>query len=342
MLAAASDRPFADASHAVDFVAKAFECVDLIGAEHAGAILPTAVGQLAMARGADEQNAWRHPVDLIPLWQDTFAAAAEAIDRGRQAPAAFADHARLADRLLVDDPRAVMTALLAALGAGATPADLGRALAYAAALRIARFGTANEFADWDTALHVLTYANAVHQLLCRIGDRPASGTAPLGLRAVIDGALALHLTRYLNQPPAHLPGERGETSADLPTDAGELCRALLDAFDRQQQVSPAARLTARYLDLGHPAPALIATLAQALLREDADFHTYQMVEAGVRQFDQWGPSPEGRAILIATARYLAAHCPTERARHQTATIARRLQRGVPVHEADDDTAPAAE
>jgi hypothetical protein len=338
MLAVATDRPFGDGGHALDFVNKAFECVDLIGHKHAAQILPTVVGQLAMARGADEQNAWRYPIDLIPLWHGTFEAAAEAMELGSGAP--FDDHAALAQRLLVDDPEAIMDALLDALRRGAAPADLGRALAYAAALRIARFGTANEFSDWDTALHVFTYANAVHQILERVGTRAFDTVPPLGLRGVIDGALALHLTRYLNQPPARLPGERGDSLDDLPRDADAVLGQLLDAFDRQQQVSPAARLTARYLDLGHPPAPLIACLCEALLREDADFHTYQMVEAGVRQFGVWGPGPEGRNILTAVARYLAAHCPTERARHQTARIARRLHRGGRVHE--EEVSAAAE
>jgi hypothetical protein len=38
-----------------------------------------------------------------------------------------------------------------------------------------------------------------------------------------------------------------------------------------------------------------------------------MLEAGVRQFTEWGDTDEGRHILIAVARYLAAHSPTERA-----------------------------
>jgi hypothetical protein len=32
---------------------------------------------------------------------------------------------------------------------------------------------------------------------------------------------------------------------------------------------------------------LIATLARAVLREDAGFHSYQMLDAGVRQFTAW-------------------------------------------------------
>jgi hypothetical protein len=92
-------------------------------------------------------------------------------------------------------------------------------------------------------------------------------------------------------------------------------------------VRNAGRLVARYLTLGHPVDTLITTLAHADRREDADFHTYQMLEAGVRQYREWGESDEGRHILIAVARYLAAHSPTERAELQTALVARRPQPG---------------
>src|SRR5262249_13243982 len=68
------------------------------------------------------------------------------------------------------------------------------------------------------------------------------------------------------------------------------------------------------------------------LREDAGFHAYQMLEAGVRQFTAWGNTDAGRHILIAVARYLAAHSPTERAALQTADIARRLMLGAELHQ----------
>jgi hypothetical protein len=153
------------------------------------------------------------------------------------------------------------------------------------------------------------------------------------VRGILHGAMALYLARYLNVPPARIPGDGGdERSNDLPTDAEALRVALLDAFDRQRQVDLAARLVARHLTLGHPPKALIATLARALLREDAGFHAYQMLEAGVRQFSEWGNTNEGRHILIAVARYLAAHSPTERAALQTADIARRLIRGGELHQ----------
>ena len=273
LLAAATERAFADTGHTLDFINKAFECLDLIGWEHAA----------------------------------------------------------LAGEVLGDDPVRIVDALKAAIRAGAAPVDLSRSLAYAAALRIAHFGNANEHADWETAHHVFTYANALHQMLRRIGTAHTDEQVT-AMRGVLHGAMALYLTRYLNVPPARMPGEGNEQLDDLPADVERIRAALLDAFDRQRQVVLAARLVARHLKLGHPPQALIATLARAMLREDAGFHAYQMLEAGVRQFTEWGNTDPGRHILIAVARYLAAHSPTERAALQTADIARRLMRGGELHQ----------
>src|SRR6202011_3108955 len=138
------------------------------------------------------------------------------------------------------------------------------------------------------------------------------------VRGLLHGAMALYLARYLNVPPASLPGEGGEGLDDLPVAAEEIRADLLDTFDRQQQIGAAARLVARHLTLGHSPDAFIATLAQALLREDAGFHAYQILEAGVGQVREWGNCDQGWDVLIAGARYLAAHSPTQRALLQTA------------------------
>jgi nitrite reductase/ring-hydroxylating ferredoxin subunit len=327
LFAAETDRAYADGGHSLDFIHKAFECLDVIGWENATDVLPSVVGQMAAARGAEERTAWRQPIDLISLCQKA----------GRELPHLFAmsenvrnwsGHVKLSESLLGDDPAAIIDALTAAARDGASPADLGRALAYAAALRVARFGTANEHSDWETAHHVFTYANAVHQALKRIDGEVGTVEA---VRGLLHGAMALYLARYLNVPPASLPGESGDGLDDLPVAAEEIRAALLDTFDRQQQIGAAARLVARHLILGHSPKALIATLAHALLREDAGFHAYQMLEAGVRQFHEWGNCDQGRHILIAVARYLAAHFPTQRALLQTAEIASRLMRGGELH-----------
>jgi hypothetical protein len=168
-------------------------------------------------------------------------------------------------------------------------------------------------------------------MLQRIGTTDRDGHIE-AVRGVLHGAMALYLARYLNVPPARIPGDGGEPLDDLPTNAAEIHVALLDVFDRQRQVDLAARLVARHLTLGHSARSLIAALARALLREDAGFHAYQVLDAGVRQFGEWGNTDEGRHILIAVARYLAAHSPTERAELQTADIAQRLMRGGELHQ----------
>jgi nitrite reductase/ring-hydroxylating ferredoxin subunit len=330
LLAAETERVFADTGHSLDFINKALECLDMIGWEHAAAVLPTVVGQMVSARGAEESTAWRQPVDLVALCDEAASQLSQlfAASRGVRG---WLDHAALAQQLLGDDPVRIVEVLKAALRAGAAPTDLSRSLAYAAALRVARFGNANEHGDWETAHHVFTYTNALDQMLKRV--RTASSDSHLSaVRGILHGAMALYLTRYLNVPPARIPGEGGEQPDDLPTDAETIRAALLDAFDRQRQVDLAARLAARHLTLGHSPQTLIATLAHAMLREDAGFHAYQMLEAGVRQFTVWGNTDEGRHILTAVARYLAAHSPTERVALQTADIARRLMRGGELHQ----------
>ena len=333
LLTAATDRCYAGGGHTVDFINKACECLDAIGWERADAVLPTLVADLVSARGEEESNSWRHPVDLVPLLEGSFAGLAERWRRGRAAGTGWSDHAALARRLLADDPRAIVAALDAAITAGASGDDLGRALAYAAALRIARFGTANEHSDWETAHHVFTYCNAVHQGLKRIDGADRDGPSE-ALRGVYHGAMAIYLERFLNVPPARTP-DAGEA---LPQAADDLCAALLEALDRHRQVDGGARIVARYLALGHDPARLIAALGHALLREDAGFHCFQMYEAGVRQFHEWNGAPEGHDILIAVTRYLAAHAPTERARFQTADIARRLHRRADLH-AGEEAAP---
>ena len=339
MLIAVTDRYFAGGGHALDFTNKAFESLDIIGWEHAPAILPSVVDQIVSARGSEESNAWRQPIDLVPLCEAAFAELPELLGHDRAGRGSWRDHEVLTRRLLGDYPAAIVTDLKSAIRGGATATDLSRAVTYAAALRVALFGTSNEHSDWDTALHCFTYCNAVHQLLTRITtEMPMELERPELLRGVFHGAMQVYLTRFLNVPPAGLPREGNDELDDLPRDGGELRDAFLTALDRQGEVKTAGRLVARYLILGHPVEPLIATLARAVLREDSEFHTYQMLEAGVQQYRQWGESTAGRHILIAVARYVAAHSPTERAQLQTATVARRLNLGQAVHEemGDDD------
>jgi len=323
LLAAATDRVFADGGHTLDFINKAFELLDLIGWAHADAVLPTTVEHLASARGAEESTSWRHPIDLIALSADAAAEFPSAIAIGVRSARRWGGRIALAEAFLGDSPSAIAQAMIKAIAENAAPPDLGRALAYAAALRVARFGTSNEHSDWEAAHHAFTYAHATQRMLARLAAGGRTPTAE-SLRAVLHGAMHIYLLRFLNLPPARLPGEGDDQLDDLPAEAEALERGFFDALDRHGGVETAGRYVARYLTLGHDAGALIATLTHAVLREDAGFHSYQMLEASIAQFREWGPTPEGQRILYAAARYLAAHSPTERADLQTAVVARKL------------------
>ena len=141
LFAAATDRAFADGGHLLDFINKACECLDLIGWEHADAVLPSVVGQMVGARGAEETTAWRHPVDLVALCDELAAEFLELFRTARRSDG-WADHAQLSAAILGDDANTILAALKAAVHGGGIQADLGRSLAYAAALRVVRFGTA--------------------------------------------------------------------------------------------------------------------------------------------------------------------------------------------------------
>ncbi len=205
LLAAETDRAFADGGHSLDFINKAFECLDLIGWEHASSLLPTVVGQMVAARGAEELTEWRQPEDLVALCDEAAGQLPKLFAEGRGAHD-WSEHAALARELLGDDPAGIVDAIKAAVRAGAAPADLGRALAYAAALRVARFGNANEHADWETAHHVFTYANALCQMLVRMGIATIDHLA--AARAVLHGAMALYLKGRSSSRSPPWPGTR--------------------------------------------------------------------------------------------------------------------------------------
>jgi hypothetical protein len=87
-----------------------------------------------------------------------------------------------------------------------------------------------------------------------------------------------------------------------------------------------------YLYGGGDADRLLAVLGSLLLREDRNFHAIQAIEAAFRQHALLRGTAAGTHVLIAAARYLAAHSPTMRSQEQTYDIARRLSRGEILYE----------
>lgn len=149
-------------------------------------------------------------------------------------------------------------------------------------------------------LHTFTYCNALDQGLRRAPSVDAA-------RGVFHGAMKLYLDRFLNMPAARLP--RGRDGQEFSPAAGELLQELDRLLDREQQINQAGALTFRYLSLGHDPAALISAFGHLLLREDAEFYSYQMFEAGVCQFRALlaARPAAASAVLVAVTRYLAAH-----------------------------------
>ncbi|MBT5532747.1 Rieske (2Fe-2S) protein, partial [Candidatus Poribacteria bacterium] len=225
------------------------------------------------------------------------------------------------------DPIAIIEELKGAIGAGAEITQLTQTLAYAASLRIAQFHTKNELGDWIAVLHTYTAANALHQCAKRAPSTEL-------LRGVFHGAMPVYFDRWFNRPAARLPVHRRETAA-LSDDADTLLTGLLALSDAQGEVDAAGTHAYRYMSLGHRRERLLQTLGKSLLREDGEFHSYQMLEAAFTQADELDEE-RARVALVAATRYLAAHAPTLRALGQTATLAMRLHRGEQLSADDPD------
>lgn len=313
LFAAATDHRYLDGGHVLDFINKALEALDQVDWQEVELVLASLVGGLANATRMEEASAWRYPVDLVAILDKTFEQLPDALAAGQARRGSWSESALL-PILLGEDAEAIATGLLEALRSGCTEVQLAELVTYAAALRVARFHTNNDHGDWNSAHHPFTFAHAVQQGMRRVPSIEL-------LRGVFDAAISVYLNRFLNVPAARLPDPQ-----DTVADPEALLDRLPDLLDRQQQVNSVGRLVAQYLYSGGQAQRLMALLAKLMLRENRDFHVIQSIEAAFRLYRQL-PAAEGVPVLVATARYLAAHAPTMRSQEQTYQIANRLHRG---------------
>ena len=323
LFAAATDHRYLTTGHLLDFTNKAFEALDISGWDLAESVLASLAHGFASAERMEESNAWRNPVDLVPILDRAFEGIPAALEIGQGRRGSWTAGPALVDQLLADDPQSTAEALLGALRQGATEVELAGTVAQAAARRIVHFHTSNEFSDWDTALHTFTFANAVHQGLRRT-------PSPELVRGVFDAAASVYLDRFLNVPSIPIPEGRGTIK-----DPEARLRQLEDLLDHQQRVNEAGALAVDCLHGGVEPDRLMAALGRALLREDRNFHTIQVVETAFQHHQFAVGTPAATVALVAAARYLAAHAPTARAQGQTYEIARRLHRGERLHEQAD-------
>ncbi|WP_058366028.1 Rieske (2Fe-2S) protein [Haloparvum sedimenti] len=315
--AATTDHRYLSTGHAFDHFNKATEALDRVGWDEADAVLSSLVENLTSAERSEELAEWRRPDDLAGMCEDLFDRLDDLVAAGEGEEWTEPDD--FTETLRGSDPEPIFDALETAIRNGATVEQLAGAVAYAAATRVARFGTSNEFVDWNTVHHTFTYANAVHRMAERVD-------APELYRGVVDAAVNVYLDRFLNTPPAPYPDPAPDADPDEALADLRLC------FETEGEVDAAARATARYLDGGGDPDRLKAELGNALLIEDTNFHTFQALEAAFSQYDRREDPAERRLLLVALARYMAAHYPTRREREGTFSIATRLHRGEAVHE----------
>ena len=334
LFSAATDHRYLDSGHVLDFTNKAFEALDIVGWDLAEQVLTSLVTLYAQATRMEERSSWRHPVDVVALLNDCFDKLPAVLEKGKQSRTTWKASKATIDVLLGDNPKAIVNVLVESLQDGAKQEELAAIVAYAAALRIAQFPITNEYSDWDTTLHTFTFANAVQQAICRL---PSSKEL---LRAIFDVAISNYLNRFLNVPCVALPSEKEEpiNNRDSESNRGNMMDRFLDTLDKRHQVNEAAKMVATCLSTQQGEKELSEILVHALLREDRSFHTIQMLEAAFRQKTELqrlqvleGIKPISH-ILIAAARYLAAHTPSARAQGQTFEIAWRLHQGGKLYE----------
>ncbi|QJD82870.1 Rieske (2Fe-2S) protein [Cohnella herbarum] len=332
MLVAATDHFYLDGGHAFDFHSKAFEALEWADSSQKVRILTSLVPMMARPIRSEELHQWQAPVNLVePIKQavielENHSAKEKLADGSTNSRLSAEKEEQLLRQLLSDAPEQTIALLRDLLIAGTAPAQVAQIVALAAAERIVRFHTQNDFADWIAVLHTFTYAHAVHERLLQSDE-------PLLQRAIFHGAVSVYLDRFLNVPTASRP--KPSDSA-----ASSNLQELLDLLDQRQQVGPAAQWVMDYIHGDGDPAALLNTLGHALLREDAEFHSFQMYEAAVAEFDRW-QAAEGtlaekarETMLLACTRYLAAHAPTARELPHTAKIAWRLHKGERLFEED--------
>ena len=320
VFAACTDHLFLGGGHSLDFANKAFELLDHIGWEHAEEVLPSLIPGTNMvdAPRMEETSTWRHPVDLARLLEGIYVKLDDLIAEGGGRLINWEGHEKLAEMILDAEPRETLSEMADLVRQGVPLTELSASVAYATARRPVHFRVTNEFSDWDTIHHTFTYANAVDQAMRR---------APSNLlaRGIFDAAMSVYLERFLNVPkqPIATPSDQSSTTEDL-----------LRAFDEQGQVDHTAQVAASMISQGREEEA-VRTMGHALLREDAEFHMFQIYESGLRQYRNFAGRPAGAHILLGVVRFLTAHSPAVRARGQTYDIAERLLRGESLHGEDE-------
>jgi len=340
LMAGATDHYFLSTGHVIDFTNKAFELYEVMTTNGAlpngesemrevlATTLSSVVRPMAMGFRHEEDADW---YETIEPQEALFEALLTLLAQPRDPHWARGGRPEmLRDVMLAGKPEEITQALREALGQGAAVDALSSVLARAGIHRVARFHVQNE-EDWDDVLHVVSYANAIDVLTRRNAGHSLEGDVSL-MKAVTHGAMFVYLTHFLNIPRSALPAERGKAAIPrMLDDRSALLERLLYCADFQQ-VEEAAAIAHYYQEQGYPLAALKAAMGTALLREDATFHTIQMVDAAFNQHAVLGEEhPDGRLALVAATRYMVAQRLRRNVLFSTQN-ALKLQRGEALNE----------
>ncbi|MFA9555766.1 Rieske (2Fe-2S) protein [Evansella sp. AB-rgal1] len=318
MMTAITDHFYMNVGHTLDFHNKAFEVLSQLGGENKQYILASLLPELANASRSEESNSWQAPINLVEPLQEAFSRIPSFENSTTDEHGV--DEEELVQQLLSDQPIETIHQLTKALQQKMSPTRLAQLVTVAAAERVARFHVQNEFRDWITVLHTFTHTHAVHESLRRSSSKELT-------RAIYHGAMSIYLDRFLNTPSARRP--KVDENCTHISNTNEL----LELLNKQQQTDEAAKWVVTYLESSGDKVELFNTLGHALLREDAEFHSFQMFEAAITEHEHWRKEDSSlslkaqETLIIAVTRYLASHAPTSREIPHTARIAMRLHRG---------------
>jgi len=320
LFTAATDFYFTGDGHAFDFANKAIEALEFIEWKDATEIIRPIVVDLITRTRHEETDQWS---EAVPILEDTFRRLDE-IWTANQTHSAPLHVVEFAGTLLGDDVRAINAAVEQKLREGVKPTELCRALVHAGAIRTLHFHLKNE-GDWHAVANLYSYAHALYRAFQIAPSKEL-------LRGVFHGATYCYLIRWLNMPRARAPGV-GEGLAESFADPAAML-ARLQEFADFQKVYEAELLVNRYLAAGHDERPLRRTLARILLREDAELHMFQVLEAAFAQCDLTGSREEKRIHLLAATRYITAQKVMKGILWSTQN-AERLQRGESLSDRED-------
>lgn len=318
---AATDSYFTGDGHALDFANKTIEALDFIQWKDALEILrPIAVDLVSRDRH-EETAQW---ADSVPLLENVFSRLDE-IWKDNQSQKAELNIAEFSRFLLKDDVAEIIQGIEDKLREGVPPTQICRALTYAGAIRTVRFHLKNE-GDWHDVANLYSYAHALYRAFHIAPSKEL-------LRGIFHGAAFCTLIRWLNMPPARVPNPEEILKEEFK--GPEIMLARFQELADFQKVYEAELLVNQYLAEHHDEGTLRRTLVHITVRENAELHMFQVLEAAFAHYDLTKDPEEKRIHLLAATRYITAQKVMKGILWSTEN-AERLQRGESLSEREDN------